>query len=221
MRYNKVYYTGTILNISFISEPFLESVPQIHILLILWLLESEITFFLNPGLFIFTFTSSALTATLGMAKFLKTGPCRLVPDEGPLGGHGTLSFLILMLNIALTIVSKGAILPAIGIGIKDYLNPGLYDAAPLFDDPVMCVIVWIAICYLPQLIYVSIFYAKVNIAVVSVYSTFFFSECSDLNNKYWTKKVNQNDHTLSSVSPNSSFFLLDIWRSKWLLQKKC
>ena len=134
----------------------------------MWLLESEITFFLSPGLFIFTFTSSALTATLGIAKFLKTGPCRLVPDEGPLGGHGTLSFSILMLNIALTIVSKGTMLPAIGIGIKDYLNPGLYDAAPLFDDPLMCVIVWIAICYLPQLIYVSILLQKKTQPFISI-----------------------------------------------------
>ena len=133
----------------FISEPFLEAVPQIHILLILWVLNFRITYDLNPGLFIATFTTSVFTATLGIAKFLKTGPCRLVPDQGPLGGHGTLAFIILMLNIASTIVSKGIILPAIGLGI----NGGPY--APLTNDSSLVIGLWIATCYLPQSIYVS------------------------------------------------------------------
>ena len=119
--------------------------PQIHILLILWVLNSEITSELNKPLFITTFATSVLTATLGIAKFLKTGPCRLVPDQGPLGGHGTLAFLMLMLNIASTIVSKGIMLPAIGAG----------PSSKRLSDQKSVIGVWISICYLPQLLYVS------------------------------------------------------------------
>ena len=73
-----------ILILEFISEPFLEAVPQIHILLILWVLNDKITLRPDPGLFIATFTS-VISAALGIAKFLKIGPCRLVPEQAPLG----------------------------------------------------------------------------------------------------------------------------------------
>ena len=125
-----------------------------HILLILFMLNPYVTYGLDPHLFIATFTTSVFTATLGIAKFLKTGPCRLVPDQGPLGGHGTLAFLMLMLNIASTIVSKGIMLPAIGFGIIS-LNTNYFDGEPLSTYHSVVIGVWIAICYLPQLVYVS------------------------------------------------------------------
>ena len=132
----------------FPSEPFLEAVPQIHILLALWVLNETITFSLNPNLFIATFSSSVLTATLGIAKFLKVGPCRLVPDEGILGGHGNLSFLLIMVNIATTILSKGFLLPAIA-----YDNE-LNSLVPLVDVK-LGILIWILVSYLPQMLYVS------------------------------------------------------------------
>jgi len=116
-----------------------------HILLILFMLNPRVTYYLDPDLFIATFTTSVFTATLGIAKFLKIGPCRLIPDQGPLGGHGTLAFLMLMLNIASTIVSKGIMLPALGFGIRN-----------LSEISSMVIGVWIAICYLPQLVYSTI-----------------------------------------------------------------
>ena len=131
--------------------------PQIHILLILFVLNPVVTYFLNEGLFIATFVSSVFTATLGIAKFLKTGPCRLVPDHGPLGGYGTLAFLMLMLNIASTIVSKGTMLPALGFGIQQVKGEVIIPGKPLSggESPSKVIGVWIAICYLPQLVYVS------------------------------------------------------------------
>ena len=81
------------------SEPFLESVPQVHILLTLWLEENHLfegddvkTFFL----FYAKVATSIVSASLGIAKFLKLGPCRLIPNEGILGGYGSLSFLLLL-----------------------------------------------------------------------------------------------------------------------------
>jgi len=144
------WHLNSELILSFISEPFIEAVPQMHILLILFMLNPLATYFLNPNLFIATFTTSVFTATLGIAKFLKIGPCRLIPDQGPLGGHGTLAFLMLMLNIASSIVSKGIMLPAIGFGAFEFFGGG-----PISKSPSMVIGVWIAICYLPQLVYVS------------------------------------------------------------------
>ena len=134
-----------------ISEPFCESVPQLHILLVLWVLNTKIIYELSPGLFIASFSTSVLSATLGIARFLKIGPCRLVPYHGPLDGHGNLSFLILVLNIASTIVSKGILLPAIGYGI---FYVGQFE--PQYKNLFNKIWLWLAICYLPQLIYVSI-----------------------------------------------------------------
>ena len=125
--------------------------PQIHILLILWVLNVNITFNLNPALFVTTFATSVLSATLGIAKFLKTGPCRLVPDQGPLGGHGTLAFFLLMLNIASTTVSKGLMLPAIAYNIK-YNGVSLFYGYP--DGALKAIALWLAICYSPQILYV-------------------------------------------------------------------
>ena len=38
---------------------------------------------------------------------LKTGPCKLVPNEGRLGGYMTRGFILLFINIAMTILMKG------------------------------------------------------------------------------------------------------------------
>ena len=125
--------------------------PQIHILLILSILNEWVTYSLDKDLFFATFATSVLTATLGIAKFLKTGPCRLVPDHGQLGGHGTLAFLMLMLNIASTIVSKGVILPEIGYR-TELETESLFYGYP--NGPNLAIGVWLAICYSPQFLYV-------------------------------------------------------------------
>ena len=64
----------------------------------------------NYVLFWTTFSLSVFSATFGIAKFLKVGPCRLVSSHGPLGGIGSIGFLTLMLNIASTLVLKGNML---------------------------------------------------------------------------------------------------------------
>ena len=147
------------LILDFISEPFLEAVPQILILLIFFILNPGVAYHLDENLFIATFTTSVFTASLGIAKFLKTGPCGLVTDQGPLGGHGTLAFLILMLNITSTIVSKGLMLPGIGprAGPIRSLIPG-----PVKETGPKLIGVWLAICYLPQLSPLVMLFLKNN-----------------------------------------------------------
>ena len=145
------------------SEPFIESIPQVHILLTLWIEESHL--FVGregPGsektriLFYATFATSIMSASLGIAKFLKLGPCRLIPNEGILGGYGCLSFLMLLFNVACTICSKAIFLAVSGKRTLSGGAPGL----GLFRDDYntftgVNYLLWITLCILPQLIYVS------------------------------------------------------------------
>merc|ERR1712157_526959 len=75
---------------------------------------------------------------------------------GPLGGHRTLAFLMLMLNIMSNIVRKGIMLPALGFGISKMDGFLDFDGEPLSKSHSMVIGVWIAICYLPQLVYSTI-----------------------------------------------------------------
>ena len=49
-------------------------------------------------LFWVTYSTSFLSASLGMAKALKTGPCAILSEEGLLGGVLTPKFLLLLLR---------------------------------------------------------------------------------------------------------------------------
>ena len=95
------------------SEPFLEAVPQLHILLFIWSysggngscggLEVDEVFYM-------TFFTSVLTGSFGISKFLKAGPCQIIRNDSFLMGFGTLGYLLLLMNIACTLVGKGLVL---------------------------------------------------------------------------------------------------------------
>jgi len=57
-------------------------------------------------LFFLAYATSILTASLGLAKCLKVGPCRIFP----LGGLCTKKFFFLMFTMAITLVSKGLLM---------------------------------------------------------------------------------------------------------------
>jgi len=59
-------------------------------------------------LFFFTYATSILTASLGLAKCLKVGPCRVFP----LGGLFNKKFFFLIFIMGITLVSKGMIMGA-------------------------------------------------------------------------------------------------------------
>jgi hypothetical protein len=117
----------------------IEAVPQVHILLFLW---GSGYFELSDQFFV-TFSLSVVSASLGIAKFLKLGPCRLVPGDGPLGGYCRPSFLLLVLNIAAWLVCKGVLLV---LGMEDIPGYTRNNIA----------LIWVAIFLLPQLALVSI-----------------------------------------------------------------
>ena len=95
-------------------------------------------------MFFATFSSSVFSATLGIAKYLKDGPCRLVSDEGLLGGHANISFILLLVNIASIIVGKCLVLYA--ITQNGSISPNFTVS--------YTIALWVAICYFLPMIYV-------------------------------------------------------------------
>ena len=124
-----------------VSEPFLEAVPQVHILLVIWVLDGGGCSGAVDGgpFFITTFVTSVITASFGISKFLKSGPCRFIKS------FGTLSYFLLFLNIAATIVAKGFFVVA-SFGPPDHGHS--YGGVNLLFG---------LFCYLPQLAMVSIY----------------------------------------------------------------
>ena len=127
------------------SEPMLESIPQTHILLCLAGQNKSLIIGKDSAQFVVTFATSFLSAAFALSKFLKTGPCRLVPDVGRLGGFFERGFICLLVNVALTILIKGANLTA---GLR-------YSQGSKNEGDKWIGIYWILLNILPQLIYVS------------------------------------------------------------------
>ena len=141
----KMYYNfGLKAYQTIVSEPFLESVPQVHILMVIYILSinspnpcNKVYTVGGDTLFINTFSTSIVTASFGISKFIKSGPARIVKNDKCLIGFGTLSFLLIFTNIALTLVGKGCI-----IALYVYINNNTY-------------FVLLLLCFLPQLFHVS------------------------------------------------------------------
>ena len=97
-----------------VSEPFLEALPQVIILFAIayYISVGENPLNLNTGFFSYEMTlwSSILSASFGLAKFLKLGPCRILPNSGWLGGYMKWSFLLTMINIMNMIIIYGYLL---------------------------------------------------------------------------------------------------------------
>ena len=96
-------------------------------------------------LFLVTFSTSVMSATFGLAKFFKVGPCKLLPTEGFLWGFGQLGFILVLLNIMITTFLKGGLL---AFALAPFVNFQL--------DLLTAVLLWSSLNYLPQTIYVSI-----------------------------------------------------------------
>ena len=187
-----------------VSEPFLEAVPQLHILFTLWWLDSWVTMGQYPKLFIATFSSSILTASLGIAKFMKVGPCRLVPDEGKIGGYGNPCFILLVFDIALTLVSKGSLL---------FVLESLPLPFRLESHANAVIIAWVIICYFPYLVYVSAIIDKLFQQHKKCFHQIIISFLGNVNhdNEHWIQESNSNDISVSWSHSNTYIFSLDIW----------
>merc|ERR1719400_1158261 len=80
-------------------EPFLESVPQVHIILMVTIGAYGRTVDPEAPLAIATFSLSVFSAAFGITKFFSVGPCRLIPYD-----KINLGFFLMMLNVASCLV---------------------------------------------------------------------------------------------------------------------
>ena len=135
--------------VSYFLEPFLESIPQTHLTLLLLCFNDSVLIGaddLFPAsslvLFLLGFISSVLSASLGMARLLMNGPSKLIKKQGYLGGYAQVGFAMLMFSIMCVLVSK-----ALWLGLL--LLAG--EKNPLH------ILLWIGVSLLPQLILVSFF----------------------------------------------------------------
>ena len=140
-----------ILFFSF-SEPFVESIPQVHILLVILMASlggpgkssnyNNGVFDPRSGLFLPTFLTSIFSATFGMSKFLKVGPCPIVPRTS----YG-LVFMLSFLSIICGLAGKGMLL-AIAVDIESSPDSESYDRN-------VGMAIWICTCVLLPMIIVS------------------------------------------------------------------
>ena len=91
-------------------EPFVESVPQVFVLLGIWFAtELPIIPLYNPddGFGWLLFVTSVLSATFGITNFLKVGPMRVVPADKYCGGFCHLSFPLVFTTVLTSLLAKG------------------------------------------------------------------------------------------------------------------
>ena len=132
----------------FFAEPFLESMPQVYVLICLSV-SNDID--LLPS-FIFTLAISLLSGGFGITKFLMKGPCKIIPSEsGLLDGLVSLGFPTCFLTILSTLFGKGILLPIVAwelrpwhLGRLNFAKTGM----------------WIGFNLLPQFIYVSCYFQE-------------------------------------------------------------
>ena len=131
-----------------VSEALTESIPQTHILFVLAVREPGLI--VGDGystvLFWTTFTSSLFSASFAMANFLKRGPCRLVKNQGCLGGFIERGFVYLFINIVATIMMKG-----LNLAFSLNIIKGYGEDKDIYWKPAY----WCLLHVMPQFFYVS------------------------------------------------------------------
>ena len=121
-----------------LPEPFLESVPQVHIILMVTIGAWGTTVDPKAPLAIATFSLSVFSAAFGITKFFSVGPCRLIPYD-----KINLGFFLMMLNVASCLVGKGVLLALHLVAI------GPADFAYIIGT-------WVSLSIVPQVVFVSI-----------------------------------------------------------------
>ena len=92
-----------------------------------------------------TLATSIASGGFGIAKFLKSGPCKIIPSDGRfLDGFVSLGLPAVVLSILATILGKGFLLPVVA------------DNGP--ELSFLRVLMWIGLNLVPPFLYVSSYF---------------------------------------------------------------
>ena len=128
-----------------ISEPFLESLPELFVQLCIWEAKLDV----NSVQFWLSFSSSIRSTVFAFGKFFKIGPCQLLPKEK--FGFG---FALVSLNIISALAVKAFVLfSGIAIGPCSRMEQIGY---------------WLSLCILPSVILVSKVFYENNESTFSI-----------------------------------------------------
>merc|ERR1711971_403235 len=118
-------------------EPFLESIPQVHLILLIvgTGIGGRFGIYNSSLQCSLTFSLSVISACFGMSKFFNVGPARLIPYD-----KMNLGFFVLMVNIASCFIGKGFFLAFIEEG------------SPSLRTIIICII-WSLLSLVPQMIF--------------------------------------------------------------------
>ena len=135
----------------------MESIPQMHLTLILMFQDTETiilggdwSFGANFALFLVGFISSVISASLGMARLLLNGPSKILRKQGYLGGYLQVSFTLIFFSIMCVLVAKALWLALL---ILEGSSQGAKIAIHVSNSS--CTLLWLGVSLLPQLIFVS------------------------------------------------------------------
>ena len=120
-------------------EPFLESVPTVFVCTVIRAANPHdefLSLFIGHGYndvakFNSSYMISLVSSAMGMAKFLHTGPSRMFPQTGHLGGYLTWRYIVLAFAIGFTFAGKVMVLRfCIFVNTKpQHIEPPISDIA--------------------------------------------------------------------------------------------
>ena len=125
------------------AECFVESIPQLHLTLILTLItgiggDFNVRTVEDLVLFCLSFGTSLVSASLGMSRLLLNGPSKLMKKSESCGGYNQWGFGLLNLSIMNGIISKTA-----WISVELYIRLELELLVP-------SAMIWVSTSFIPQ-----------------------------------------------------------------------
>ena len=128
-----------------LSEPFVESVPQLHFTFLLIVFTISDVLDIQSPFFWFTFCTSLITGSLGISKILRNGPAKIISKNKTKDFWTSVTSQLLILSTTIFSLLGKAPWLGIALSMNSYNFGTLSEIIPL----------WICLMLLPQFIIVS------------------------------------------------------------------
>ena len=149
---------------------------------------------INSYLFYGTFSLSIAAAIFGTAKFLKSGPTRIVRNDKCVDGFGTMTFILIFFNVAATLIGRGMVMSWVIVYLVRHGRSKFYYLLLLLN-------------FLPQLVHVSLISsgASLDIFICKTFTGIWHSLL-----RPWHQEGDKDNHNTPSTSSDTRCHLLDI-----------